>query len=183
MAAVPPMTWYWKASLTATGVTALAGWLASPSLEPAGSRPRAAATTTASSATTAAAVSDVEEQARRLSVRLVPAADAAPPSRNPFQFGARPAARRAVRPAAPVERPPVEAPAPAPFPLRLSGIALDTVDGVEKRIAIISGPGGLELAAAGDAAAPGYRVLAVGESYADVERASDGTRERLTLGR
>jgi hypothetical protein len=178
MAGIPPMTWYWKASLTATGVTALAGWLASPAVQPA--LRRSAANAAPSAGATAVQVSEVEEQARRLSVRLSPATDAAPPARNPFQFGARPVARRATRPVAPVTTPePVEA--PERFPLRLTGIAVETVDGVEKRVAIISGPAGLELAAAGDAAAPGYRVMTVGESSAEVERTSDGVRENLTL--
>jgi hypothetical protein len=172
------MTWNWKWSVTATGATALAGWLATPPLEPSGPQRRAAAA--ASSQVSASAVSDIEEQARRLSARLTPASDAAPPSRNPFQFGARPVTRRAVQPVAPLASPP-PVDVPAPFPLRLTGMAIDTSGGTEKRIAIISGPGGVELAAAGELAAPGYQVVAVGESFAEVERTSDGVRERLTL--
>ena len=74
-------------------------------------------------------------------------------------------------------------PAPAPFPLRLTGIAVDIVNGVEKRTAVVSGPSGLELAATGETAAPGYRVVEVGESFAEIERVSDGARQRLTLAR
>jgi hypothetical protein len=99
-----------------------------------------------------------------------------------FRFGARPVARRAAAPAPVVAAAPV-APLPAPFPLHLSGIAVEVVNGVTKRTAILSGPSGVELAASGEPAAPGYRVLEVGESFADVERTSDGTRERLNLAR
>ncbi len=70
---------------------------------------------------------------------------------------------------------------PAPFPLRLSGIAVDIVDGVEKRTAIISGPAALELAGEGESAGPGYRVVTVGESFAEVERLSDGSPRALEL--
>jgi hypothetical protein len=104
------------------------------------------------------------------------------PTRNPFRFGARPLARRAAVVAAPVAavaEPPVIV--PVPFPLRLSGIAVDIIEGVERRTAIISHPTGLELARDGESAAPGYRVVTVGESFAEVERLSDGARERLTL--
>jgi hypothetical protein len=72
--------------------------------------------------------------------------------------------------------------APTPFPLHLAGVAVDTIDGVDTRTAIISGPAGIELAKAGQPAAPGYRVVTVGEAFAEVERLSDGVRERLTLG-
>jgi len=54
---------------------------------------------------------------------------------------------------------------------------------VESRTAVISSPAGLELAKAGDSAAPGYRVVTVGDSFAEIERLSDGTRERLALSR
>jgi hypothetical protein len=65
--------------------------------------------------------------------------------------------------------------------MRLTGIAVDVVNGVEKRTAILSGPSGVELAASGEPATAGYRVVEVGDSFAVIERASDGARERLTL--
>jgi hypothetical protein len=52
---------------------------------------------------------------------------------------------------------------------------------VEKRTAILSGPSGVELAASGEPAGTGYRVIEVGASFAEIERVSDGTRQRLTL--
>jgi hypothetical protein len=174
------MTWSWKWSLAATGATAMAGWLASPPLEHAAPTARAAAVAASQSDVGPAAVAEIQEQARRLSSRLAPRPTGAAPARNPFQFGMRPVARRATAVTAPAVAPAV-VDVPAPFPLRLSGIAVDTIDGVDTRTAIISGPAGLELAKAGESAAPGYRVVTVGESFAEVERLSDGARERLTL--
>ena len=179
MATMSPMTWNLKWKLAATGTAALAGWFASPPLQLAG--PAAGPAGQGAPGVSIAAVSALEEQTRRLDQRLE-AAQVAPPSRNLFQFGPRPAPRRAARPAvvaAPAPLPPV----PVPFPLRLTGIAMDVVNGVEKRTAILSGPSGVELAASGEPASPGYRVVEVGESFADVERTSDGTRERLNLAR
>ena len=175
------MTWNWKWSLAATGATAMAGWLASPPLEPAGPAARRAAVVAASQSDVGpAAVAEIQEQARRLTSRLAPRPAGAAPARNPFQFGAHLAVRRAPAVTAPVAAPP-PLDAPAPFPLHLTGIAMDTIDGVDTRTAIISGPAGMELAKAGEPAAPGYRVVTVGESFAEVERLSDGVRERLTL--
>jgi hypothetical protein len=176
MTPLSPMTWNWKWKLAATGVTAVAGWLASPPLEPsAGVRP-----TTPAPQATSSAVAVLDQQVRRLDEQLA-ATPAATSSRNLFKFGQRPVTRRAapVQTAAPP--PPPAVAVPEPFPLRLTGIAIDTADGVEKRIAILSGPGGVELAAGGETASPGYRVVEVGDSFADVERTSDGARERLTL--
>ena len=178
MATLSPMTWNLNWKLVGTGVAALAGvlglgsplHLAGPAVSPRiTSAPRADMT----------AVSALAEQTRRLDQHLE-AVQAAPPSRNLFRFGARPVARRAAAPAPVVAAAPV-APLPAPFPLHLSGIAVEVVNGVAKRTAILSGPSGVELAASGEPAAPGYRVLEVGESFAEVERTSDGARERLTL--
>jgi hypothetical protein len=182
MAPNPTMTWNWKWKAAATGATALAGWLASPPLQTAAPRARGASNAVqVQAAIQTSVVTDVEEQGRRLSARLAPMTASARPSRNPFRFGARPVARHAAAAAAPVAvaAPPVNV--PVPFPLRLSGIAVDIVEGVEKRTAIISHPAGLELARDGESAAPGYRVVTVGESFAEVERLSDGARETLTL--
>jgi hypothetical protein len=175
------MTWSWKWSIAATGATALAGWLASPPPHTAEAQSRRdVAAASSQPSADAAAVSEIEEQARRLSARLAPVTPSGAPSRNPFQFGARPVPRRAPVPE-PVEPERPSDDIPQPFPLRLTGVAVDVVDGAETRTAIISWPGGVELAKAGDAAAPGYRVIAVGETFAEVERVSDNARERLML--
>ena len=182
MAPIVTMTWNWKWSLAATGATAMAGWLASPPLEPAGATPRRGAAIEASQSDVGpAAVAEIQEQARRLTSRLAPRPASGAPARNPFQFGMRPVAPRAPAVTASAAAPAV-VDAPAPFPLHLAGVAVDTIDGVDTRTAIISGPAGIELAKAGQPAAPGYRVVTVGEAFAEVERLSDGVRERLILG-
>jgi hypothetical protein len=181
MAALSPMTWNWNWKLVVTGVAALTGVLGlGAPLELSGPPSHPQAIDDRRTAAQITAVSALEEETRRLDERLANTAVAAP-SRNLFRFGERPAAaRRAVAPTHVVAPAPIVA-APAPFPLRLTGIAVDIVDGVAKRTAIVSGPSGLELATSGQAAAPGYRVVEVGESFTEVERTSDGVRQRLTL--
>jgi hypothetical protein len=174
------MTWNWKWKVAATGITALAGWMASEPLQTPSARtpPPAARAADIPGAATAAAVSDIEEQARRL---VRPASSSPLPStdRNLFRYQPKPQPRPTLK----REPPPVipVQPVRVPFPLRLAGIAVDTVNGVTRRTAIITGPASLELAAEGAMAAPGYRVVTVGETFAEIERLSDGTRERLNL--
>ena len=178
MATASPMTWNWNWKLVATGAAALTGVLGlGAPLELNG--PAASPQSAAAQHAELTAVSQLEEQARRLDQQLA-AVSAAPPSRNLFRFAERPAPRRVVAPPPALVEAPI-APAPAPFPMRLTGIAVDVVNGVEKRTAILSGPSGVELAASGEAASAGYRVVEVGDGFAVVERASDGARERLTL--
>ena len=180
MATSSPMTWNWNWKLVATGAAALTGVLGiGAPLETNG--PATSLPTAAAPHAELAAVAQLEEQSRRLDQQLA-VANAAPPSRNLFRFAERPAPRRVVAPPPALAAAPV-APAPAPFPMRLTGIAVDVVNGVEKRTAILSGPSGVELAASGEPASAGYRVVEVGDGFAVVERASDGTRERLILGR
>jgi hypothetical protein len=180
MAAASPMTWNWNWKLAVTGAAALTGvlGLGSP-LQPAPSTARSHAADVPRPAAQVTAVAALEAETRRLDEHLAAAA-IAPPSRNLFQFGARPVAHRAAPPVPIVAPVPVVEP-PAPFPLRLTGIAVDIVNGAEKRTAILSGPSGVELAASGEPAGAGYRVIDVGESSAEVERTSDGARRRLTL--
>ena len=180
MATSSPMTANWNWKLGVTGAAALAGWLGlgSPAhLDAPDPRPQAAEAPRDDARLANAAL--LAEQARHLDEHLA-AVQVPPTTRNLFRFGERPAPRRVIAPRpAVVAAPP--APAPAPFPLRLTGIAVDVVNGIATRTAILSGPSGVELAAAGEAAAPGYRVIDVGDSFAEVERSSDGARERLTL--
>jgi hypothetical protein len=134
----------------------------------------------AATASSAAVVSDIQAQADRLGARLAPSAPYVPAGRNLFHFDAP----RAVSRRTPVAAIPVAvdvAPVREPFPLRLTGIAVDVVNGVEQRTAIISARNGLELATVGQAAAPGYTVIEVGDAWVDVEHTADGVRERLTL--
>ena len=156
-----------------------AGGASSPPLQPAGRAAHARASEAAHA--DIQAVTTLEEQTRRLDQHLE-AVETAPPTRNLFRFGSRPVARRPLPPPPAVALAPVvPPPAPAPFPLRLTGIAVQIVNGAERRTAILSGPSGVELAATGEMAAPGYRVVDVGEGFAEVERTSDGAREKLTL--
>jgi len=194
MAADPQMTWNWKWKVTATGVTALAGWLASEPIQPAGvptDASRAPSTVVSRGATTAAqnernavAVSDIEREASHLAAGTARAeawaeAESLPP-RNLFRFQPRTAPRRVLAPTR-VEPEPVAPPTPIVFPLRLTGIATDVVNGAQQRTAVVRSPSGLELAKAGEIAAPGYRVVTVGESSVEVERLSDGVRQQLLL--
>jgi hypothetical protein len=179
MATSSPMTWNWNWKLVATGAAALTGVLGiGAPLEMNGPATSPQAVEVPHAELTA--VAQLEEQSRRLDQQLA-AVNAAPPSRNLFRFAERPAPRRVAPPPAFVAAP--VAPAPAPFPMRLTGIAVDVVNGVEKRTAILSGPSGVDLAASGEPASAGYRVVEVGDSFAVVERVSDGIRERLILGR
>ena len=180
MATSSPMTWNWNWKFAATGAAAVAGWLGMGSpLHVADPAPQPRAVETPRDDARLAQAALLAEQARHLDEHLA-AAQAPQPSRNLFRFGERPVARRVVPPPPAVIAAPVAA-VPAPFPLRLTGIAVDVVNGVEKRTAILSGPSGVELAAAGEPAASGYRVIEVGDSFAEVERTGDGARERLTL--
>jgi hypothetical protein len=183
MAAFSPMTWNWNWKLAVTGVAALTGVLGFEApLQLNGPSAHPQAVDQHRSAAQITAVSALEEETRRLDERLA-VTPVAQPTRNLFRFGERPVvARRAAAPAPVVTPVPIVA-APAPFPLRLTGIAVDVVNGVATRTAIVSGPSGLELAANGQTAAPGYRVVEVGDTFAEIERTSDGARQRLVLAR
>jgi len=191
MAADPQMTWNWKWKMTATGVTALAGWLASEPIQPPGMPGRAPGTasgsftTSAQNARNAVTVTDIERQASHLAAGAARAqAEAEPPlPRNLFRFQPRqspPGARRVTAPTR-LEPELVAPPAPIAFPLRLTGVATDVVNGAPQRTAVVRSASGLELAKAGEIAAPGYRVVTVGESSVEVERLSDGVRQQLLL--
>jgi hypothetical protein len=69
---------------------------------------------------------------------------------------------------------------PQPPPLRLAGIAADTVDGVEQRTAIVSAPGGVQLVKVGDEVA-GLVVTAISEDAVELISAADGTSISLRL--
>jgi hypothetical protein len=177
----------WKAAATAvTGVTALAGWLSTPSASHTASPPRAAsARTQAAAANVATHAANIEEQSLRLAARLRPSGSFTVPQRNPFHFvAAKPAPPRttirrntaaiASVPAAPVE--------PPPFPYRLSGVATDRVEGQPARTAVLAGGDtGLVLAKAGDMIEGVYRVDAVDETAVQITDTRDGRTVRLTF--
>lgn len=165
----------WKSTAIVTGVTALVGWLASPSPQsPArgGVAPQAQPASTTRS-------SDIEQQASRLRARLREESSFRQPSRDPFRFVARasPAQPRSQAPA-PVE-PLTIAPAPQVPLVTLSGIASDVVDGNTQRTAILRAPDGVVLVREGDTVAGLYTVGKIDEETVDLLR--DGQLLRLRL--
>jgi len=176
----------WKAYAAVSGVTVLAGWLAS-------SPPANAPATTSSPAATrrraqAPGASDIAEQAERLQVRLRAERNYTAPQRNLFRFeeggDVDPAS---VEPGVAFEREPApelapEAPVPAPPTLSLSGIAEDQVNGEMSRTAVISAPTGVELVREGDEIL-GYRVDRIESEAVELVRVADGTTRRITLKR
>ena len=129
---------------------------------------------------------DIQEQAARLQMRVREEAEYREPSRNPFRFGARPVTRRPVTPSAspeePVAPPPPSGPPPPPPapPIRLSGIATNTVDGVRQRSAILMTPAGILTVREGDAVGAEYKVVRIEEDAVELA-AADGSSRRITL--
>lgn len=131
--------------------------------------------------------SDLEEQGRRLQMRLWRGTHYREPSRNPFRFGSaepppRAVARRGGAPAGASPGTAAPAPAPAPPPLvRLSGLAADVVEGQVVRTAILTTIRGVELAREGETVSGGYRVRSIDDNAVELVSTSDGTVLRLTL--
>lgn len=165
----------WKTTAVMSGIGLAATWMASAPPVP----PRAPVGSTPQAPVAQAAESPIEREAALLARGLDFQARPGPPSRNPFRFGARPAAPapaptpNAVAPAAPV----VVAASPA---FSLAGIATDEIDGAPVRTAILSGPAGIVLARAGDAVS-GYLVEAVEADAVALTPAGGGTPIRLSL--
>jgi hypothetical protein len=170
----------WKAAATvATGATALAGWLVSPS------QPATHRAAPSSASTRPLDTSSVAEQARRLANRIRPAVAYDQPQRNPFRYqpvappprrltATAPAAASATVPAAPV--------APAPFPFRLSGTARDGTSEAPVWTAILAGgTSGLVLAGVGETVGGVYKIESVTDTTADLVDVRDGRTTRLTL--
>ena len=144
---------------------------------------RAAATRPAASAA-AGVPADIQEQAQRLQARTAPDAEYHEPSRNPFRFGVQPAV--AVTPrvpqqpvAEPIDLTPVE-PLPERPPVRVSGIASQSVNGVRQRTAILATPSGLVTVREGDAVGTEYRVTRIEDDAVQLVT-TDGTPLRITV--
>jgi hypothetical protein len=102
----------WKSTAAASGVMVVATWLASHA--PVGG-PRAQPATAPSPAHTETAAAEIQREADRLHSRLTRAASYRLPSRNPFQFGSRPAAHAIPRqPTVAVEEVPAAVPQEPP---------------------------------------------------------------------
>ena len=176
----------WKAYAAVSGVTVLAGWLASS--PPAHSPAPTASPAPAPRGARAPAASDIEEQAERLQVRLRAERSYTAPKRNLFRFEEGGDVDPAfVEPGTAFDRgpgpePQPEAPAPAPPALSLSGIAEDQMNGEINRTAVISAPTGVELVREGDEIL-GYRVARVESEAVELVRIADGTTRRITLNR
>ena len=174
----------WKSTAFVSGVTLLAGWLASE-------RPAPPIVTTPPSATArspqaASAESDIQRQATRLQGRLHREAAFSQPERNLFQFRANASARpaAAAAPAAPAAPAPVEVPAPVvpPAPrLSLSGIATNPEGDRIVRTAILSTPEGVVLAKEGDSVLGQYRVDTISDDAVQLTHAITGSPLRLVL--
>jgi hypothetical protein len=171
------MTWKGTAASSLLSIAAMSWWgvvsqPAAPEPTPAVSR----------SAAAAAAPSEIEREARKLQERLHPANSYEPPSRNPFRFGAAPAAVRPRASAPPAVVPHLEPPPSVTEPPRMSlaGIATDTVEGATIRTAIVSTPAGVQMVKEGDVLEPGYRVRAIEDEAVDLV-GGDGAPRRLTL--
>jgi hypothetical protein len=172
----------WKSYAAVSGAGLLATYLVSapPTLTPG----RAPAARSASDAGAVRLSDDIEEQAARLGSRVRDDVAFRPPARNPFRFGARPAAPGRSAPApSPTAAAPAVTPEPAvpppPPPIRLNGIATTTVNGEPRRVAVLLTPQGVVEARAGDMAGA-YRVVRVDEDAIEIV-GPDGISRRLNL--
>jgi hypothetical protein len=165
------------------GVAVLGAWFASATglipvdSDPAPLQPRPSATSGG-----ATLDEEVRAQAARLTDRLRRAPSPQPTSRNPFRFESRRPApvERGVRtrPAA-VEAPP--APVVTPLPIKLEGLAEREVDGVKKRIAILSIFTDVFLVAEGETFNTRHRVKTIGTDVVELEEIATGIITRLAI--
>jgi hypothetical protein len=171
----------WKSTAVAGVATLTATWLASYS--PVG-RPAAPRSTAPSVARTERAAAEIQREADRLHTRLAQVGGYRDPSRNPFQFNARRAARQAPRsePAITVEDLPRErTPEPPTLRLTLAGIAEDTVGEELVRTAIISTPTDVLLVKVGDPVGDQFTVGVITADAVELVRRDTGATVRLAL--
>ena len=174
----------WKSYAVVSGATVLAGWLAST---PPANAPAGAAAVSRPAAPRRVPVSDIEQEADRLQVRVRREIEYTQPQRNPFRFGAARAVvgdepGGDVPAAAPVsiEPPEVIAPVATTPPLKLSGIAEDERGERLERTAILSSPFGVFLVREGDVVPGDYRVGRIEPEAVELVK-DDGTTLRLTF--
>ena len=171
----------WKSYAAVSGVTVLAGWLASspaPGVPTSVSR-RAAAAPRASGPAT----SDIEQQADRLQARLPIARRFAEPRRDPFRFAERRAAADRGAPRIPIPEAPTQPVDTNPAPqVSLSGIAEEQVNGAPVRTAVLSSPAGVLLVHEGDEVLGYYRVGRIESEAVDLVGLQTGVNTRLTFG-
>lgn len=175
-----------KGTALVSGATVLATWLASTPMPSSLMTPSTAnAPVQAPSAARhvdPAAVDDLGPEAERLARRVAEVASFSAPARDLFRFRPAPPASTPVSAAPPVvDVAPVAAPAPAPPPFVLTGIAEDRQGDVIVRTAIVSGPGDLWLVKAGDTVDGRFQVTAVDADAVEIIRADTGTPVRLSF--
>jgi len=126
---------------------------------------------------------DLANEIARLHEHLRPSSTPRAPSRNVFRYSAAPAAPppAAVAPRAAIVEAPIPLKAPAPLPLRLSGIGEDPGPEGPVRMAIISGEGQLYMVKVGDLVTPRYRVAQIGADVVELLDLQDNTTRRLAL--
>jgi hypothetical protein len=125
---------------------------------------------------------EVQERTSQLRERLGSAPMVQRPSRNPFEFAAKPSPPpppRVLTPAMP-HAPALPVLPPRPL-LNLAGVGEDhTAEGVV-RTAVISGPSGLFLVMVGEEFLGRFRVLAIGADTVELTDNTDDTAFRLSL--
>jgi hypothetical protein len=172
------MTWKSYAAVSGAGLLATYLFSAPPMIAPG----RAPATRPAADAGATRLSDDIEEQAARLASQTREQVVYRPPSRNPFRFGARAASNSPAPRAAPEPIPEAAQPDPAPAPpppIRLTGIAANTVNGERQRVAVVLTSEGVVTAREGDMAGA-YRVVRIDEDAVEVV-GPDGTTRRVNL--
>jgi hypothetical protein len=175
------MTWKSYAAVSGAGLLATYLFSAPPMIAPG----RAPATRPAADAGATRLSDDIEEQAARLASHAREQVVYRPPSRNPFRFGARAASTQSNIPAPRAASEPLpeavqQNPAPAPPPpIRLTGIAANTVNGEQQRVAVLLTSEGVVTAREGDMAGA-YRIVRIDEEAVEVV-GPDGTTRRLNL--
>jgi hypothetical protein len=171
------MTWKLYAVVSA-GAFAATYLMSSPAKDVV---PRESAAPPASASARKLVASEIEQLADELHVHLR-TDNYRTPGRDLFRFQSRPAPA-VVRPA---PKPVVEAPAPPPPPplppLSLSGIAVDIVNGVPQRSAVLSAPGNVLIVREGESVAGLYKVLSISDDSVELE-ALDGSRRTLRFAK
>jgi|SRR5687767_76071 hypothetical protein len=172
----------WKSTAVASGAMVVATWLASHA--PVG-RPREQPTSAPSPSRTETAAAEIQREADRLHSRLNRVASYKFPSRDPFQFSARPAARAIPRqPVMSVtESLPSVVAQPPTLRMMLSGIGEDVVGDQVVRTAIISTPDNVHIVKIGDTIGDIYKVTTIDADAVELTRLEDGSAVRLSLRR
>lgn len=126
------------------------------------------------------AASDIQELAVRLQARVQAETTFRRPARNPFRFIARPQPAPVVTLSSPLPVAEIALP-PALPPVALLGMAVDDVDGVEQRTAIVKTASDVVLVRVGDAVEGGYTVSKIEEGAIELRSTADGAIRRISF--